>query len=47
MDELSQAIRALVGLGFSRNKVTQMLVIPGGRADQLRRIREALGEVEL
>jgi hypothetical protein len=45
-DELSVAIRALLAVGMSRNKVTQLLTIPGNRAAQLARIKQALGEPE-
>ena len=45
-DDLSVAIRALVHAGLSRNKVLTLLSISGGRAEQLRRVKVALGEQE-
>ncbi len=45
-DDLSIAIRALVDAGLSRNKVTTLLAIPGGRGEQLKRVKVALGESE-
>lgn len=43
-DDLSVAIRLLVNGGMSRNKVMAQLTIPGTRNDQLKRIKQALGE---
>ncbi|MBA3470779.1 MAG: ATP-binding protein [Herpetosiphonaceae bacterium] len=45
-DDLSIAIRALINAGLSRNKVITLLTIPGGRAEQLKRVKVALGESE-
>lgn len=43
-DEQSRAIRALVQVGFSRNKIIDLLSLPGNKAAGLKRIKQALGE---
>lgn len=45
-DEQSVAIRLLVNGGMSRNKTIQLLSLSGTRVEQLKRIKQALGETE-